>query len=122
MELINVLRPVVAVGRYVIFAALALHEHPECLRKLRTGDDDYLELFVQEVRRFYPSSPLSEAGRGNGSTGEAVTLPRVRGCSWTFTEPTAIPGYGRSRTRSGRSGFATGTGAPSTSSPGRRRP
>lgn len=58
VELINVLRPVVAVGRYVIFAALALHEHPECLRKLRTGDDDYLELFVQEVRRFYPFFPF----------------------------------------------------------------
>ena len=58
VELINVLRPVVAVARYVTFAALALHEHPECRRELRDGDDDHLELFVQEVRRFYPFFPL----------------------------------------------------------------
>jgi fatty-acid peroxygenase len=57
VELINVLRPVVAVARFVTFAALALHEHPECRRKLRASDD-YLELFVQEVRRFYPFFPL----------------------------------------------------------------
>lgn len=57
VELINVLRPVVAVARFVTFAALALHEHPECRHKLE-ADDDYLELFVQEVRRFYPFFPF----------------------------------------------------------------
>lgn len=36
--------------------AFALHEHPECREKLR--DDEYLELFVQEVRRFYPFFPF----------------------------------------------------------------
>ena len=51
------LRPVVAVARFVTFAALALHEHPECLHKIQT-DEDYLELFVQEVRRFYPFFPF----------------------------------------------------------------
>ncbi len=58
MELINVLRPVVAVARFVIFAALALHEHPECRQKLLDVGDDYLEPFVQEVRRFYPFFPF----------------------------------------------------------------
>lgn len=58
VELINVLRPVVAVARYVVFAALALHEHPGCRRGLLEGGDDYLELFVQEVRRFYPFFPF----------------------------------------------------------------
>ncbi len=57
VELINVLRPVVAVARYMVFAALALHEHLECRQKLR-ADDDYLEMFVQEVRRFYPFFPF----------------------------------------------------------------
>jgi fatty-acid peroxygenase len=57
VELINVLRPTVAVARFVTFAALALHEHPECRRKIQT-DEDYLELFVQEVRRFYPLFPF----------------------------------------------------------------
>ena len=58
VELINLLRPTVAVARFVTFAALGLHDHPECRGKLLAGDEAYLELFVQEVRRFYPFFPL----------------------------------------------------------------
>jgi fatty-acid peroxygenase len=57
VELINVLRPTVAVARYVTFAALALHEHPECREPIAAGDEAYLERFVHEVRRFYPFFP-----------------------------------------------------------------
>lgn len=57
VELINVLRPTVAVGRFITFAALALHEHPEQRRALEAGDDDAVERFTQEVRRFYPFFP-----------------------------------------------------------------
>lgn len=39
VELLNVLRPTVAVGHYVMFAALALHEHPKCRRALLSGSD-----------------------------------------------------------------------------------
>ena len=58
VELINVIRPTVAVARFVTFAALALHEHPGCESVLRAGGDDDLERFVQEVRRFYPFFPM----------------------------------------------------------------
>ena len=58
VELINVLRPTVAVARFVMFAALALHDHPGSRRKLQAGDEDHLDLFVQEVRRFYPFFPI----------------------------------------------------------------
>lgn len=65
VELLNVLRPVVAVARFVTFAALALHEHPTCRQRLLARDEDekdskrkYLERFVQEVRRFYPFFPF----------------------------------------------------------------
>lgn len=57
VELINVLRPTVAVDRYMTFAALALHQHPATRERLVHGDDAYLEAFVQEVRRFYPFFP-----------------------------------------------------------------
>jgi fatty-acid peroxygenase len=57
VELINVLRPTVAVAWYITFTALALHEHPECRQQLLQGDGEYLEWFVQEVRRFYPFFP-----------------------------------------------------------------
>lgn len=58
VELINVLRPTVAIARFITFAALALHEHPECRRDLADGDDAALQRFVQEVRRFYPFFPF----------------------------------------------------------------
>lgn len=57
VELLNVLRPTVAVSVYIIFAAYALHQYPECRRKLVAGEEGYAELFVQEVRRFYPFFP-----------------------------------------------------------------
>jgi fatty-acid peroxygenase len=57
VELINLLRPTVAVARYIAFALLALHEFPHCRARIAAGDDDYLTWFVQEVRRFYPFIP-----------------------------------------------------------------
>lgn len=54
----NLLRPTVAIAYYVTFAALALHEYPEYRQKLRKGDDKDIEMFVQEVRRFYPFVPF----------------------------------------------------------------
>lgn len=61
VELINILRPTVAIARFVIFGALALHEHPHCRQEIAAGDDAYLENFVQEVRRFYPFFPFLAA-------------------------------------------------------------
>ncbi|EWY38910.1 cytochrome P450 [Skermanella stibiiresistens SB22] len=57
VELLNILRPIVAVDRFITFAALALHQHPETAREA-AGDDRYLEMFTQEVRRFYPFFPV----------------------------------------------------------------
>jgi fatty-acid peroxygenase len=54
VELINVMRPTVAVARYVTFAALAMHRYPGCRQGMASGDPDYAQWFVQEVRRFYP--------------------------------------------------------------------
>ncbi|NEA27399.1 cytochrome P450 [Actinomadura bangladeshensis] len=62
VELLNVLRPTVAVARFVVFAAMALHGAPEWRHKLAADDDpELLEAFVQEVRRFYPFFPLVAA-------------------------------------------------------------
>ena len=62
VEMINLLRPTVSIAWFVTFAAVALHEHPESARTIASGDEDYLEWFVHEVRRFYPLFPLV-AGR-----------------------------------------------------------
>ncbi|MDB9524987.1 cytochrome P450 [Oscillatoria sp. CS-180] len=61
VDLLNVLRPTVAIGRYIIFAALALHQHPEERSRIRDGGSDYIHLFTQEVRRFYPFFPFASA-------------------------------------------------------------
>ena len=61
VELLNILRPTVAIARFMIFGALALHEHPQCRNAINHGGQEYLEMFVQEVRRFYPFFPLLAA-------------------------------------------------------------
>lgn len=61
VDLLNVLRPTVAIGRYIVFGALALHEHPECQPKIKAEDGEYARLFTQEVRRFYPFFPFAAA-------------------------------------------------------------
>lgn len=61
VDLLNVLRPTVAIGRYIVFAALALHQHPDCRQKLQANQADYATLFTQEVRRFYPFFPFAAA-------------------------------------------------------------
>ncbi|MEU7609511.1 cytochrome P450 [Micromonospora sp. NPDC049204] len=60
VELLNVLRPVVAVDQYIAFAALALHDHPSWRDRVR-GDDEATGNFVQEVRRYYPFFPFAAA-------------------------------------------------------------
>jgi fatty-acid peroxygenase len=62
VEVINILRPTIAISRYIIFAALAMHEYPEAKAALQSGDDDERNYFMQEVRRFYPFFPFAAAG------------------------------------------------------------
>lgn len=61
VELINVVRPIVAVSVYLVFVAHALHAHPDIRARLRDGDAAYAGYFVQEVRRFYPFFPAVAA-------------------------------------------------------------
>jgi fatty-acid peroxygenase len=61
VELINVARPTVAVAWYIMFAAMALHQHPQCGERLLAAEAHYLDYFVEEVRRFYPFFPVVAA-------------------------------------------------------------
>lgn len=56
-ELLNLLRPIVAVSVFVVLAAHALHRHPGWRDALAGGLDDDLQVFVHEVQRFYPFFP-----------------------------------------------------------------
>tara|TARA_B100001123_G_scaffold441607_3_gene583174 strand:- start:1085 stop:2191 length:1107 start_codon:yes stop_codon:yes gene_type:complete len=56
VELLNILRPVVAISVFITLSAHALHRFPSWHQKLQ-DDDESLEFFIQEVRRFYPFFP-----------------------------------------------------------------
>jgi fatty-acid peroxygenase len=58
LEVINLLRPTVAVARWVTFGALALHRHPGIHERLRKKEPRLLLNFVQEVRRHSPFFPM----------------------------------------------------------------
>ena len=57
VELLNLLRPIVAVGRYVVFAAHALHTHREAVQDVASHDRGNRAI-GDEVRRFYPFFPV----------------------------------------------------------------
>lgn len=58
VELINLLRPIVAVARFIVFEAHALERHPDSRRYAASSNDQEVEWFVQEVRRFFPFFPF----------------------------------------------------------------
>lgn len=60
VELLNVLRPTVAVSVFITFAAVALHQH-SAYRSRVLADSSVLRMFVQEVRRFFPFFPAVAA-------------------------------------------------------------
>ncbi len=58
VELLNLLRPTVAVCWFVAYTGHALHRWPEHRARLREGDAAFAEAFAHEVRRFYPFAPF----------------------------------------------------------------
>lgn len=60
VELLNLLRPTVAVSRFVVFAVLELHAQPEWRARIRQ-DQQAAWLFAQEVRRLYAFFPFVAA-------------------------------------------------------------
>lgn len=58
VELINILRPIVAIGTYITFGALAMYQNPGSKNIIKSNNDEYANMFVQEVRRFYPFTPF----------------------------------------------------------------
>lgn len=76
VELLNVLRPTVAVSVYITFIAHALH----CFRDASPGDDSEaaVERFVQEVRRFYPFFPALIARARRQFEWEGIDFPAGR--------------------------------------------
>lgn len=75
VELLNVVRPTVAVSWFLAFAAHALERWPECRERLRTGDSAYAGAFTHEVRRFYPFAPFLGGHAVTDLTWEGERIP-----------------------------------------------
>ncbi|MFE9636174.1 cytochrome P450 [Streptomyces sp. NPDC006463] len=58
VELLNVLRPTVAITWFTTFAAHALHRFPAVRKELRADEGPYARAFAHEVRRCYPFVPF----------------------------------------------------------------
>lgn len=75
VELLNVLRPTVAVAYFVCFVALALNEDATLRDRLATGDGATLEAFAHEVRRHYPFVPALAARTRRDVPWRGSTIP-----------------------------------------------
>lgn len=58
VELLNLLRPTVAVAVYITFMVLALYENPAYKVQLALGGEEDKGRFNEEVRRYYPFAPF----------------------------------------------------------------
>jgi fatty-acid peroxygenase len=61
VELLNIVRPTIAVAWFVAWAGLRLAEHPDWRARIAAGDDDALTAFAHEVRRHSPFAPVLAA-------------------------------------------------------------
>ena len=107
VELLNLLRPIVAVGRYIAFAAHALAVHPQWKKRLAAGEDDMFEPFAEEVRRCYPFFPFTAAITTQEVNWRGATIPRgqwiIADLYGTAHDPRLFPDPGAFRPERGLS-------------------
>jgi len=58
VEVINIIRPIVAISLYVLFGAVTLYTHPQERDKIINGGKEYMRMFTEEIRRYYPFTPF----------------------------------------------------------------
>lgn len=75
VELLNLIRPTVAVAWLVAFAAHALQHWPRERELLATGGAARATAFAHEVRRFYPFAPLLGARARGDTVYDGVAIP-----------------------------------------------
>jgi fatty-acid peroxygenase len=76
IELLNVIRPTVAVCWFVAYAGHALHRWPQYRRLLRSGDTEFAAAFAHELRRFYPFAPFIGGRAVQDLTWQGERIPR----------------------------------------------
>jgi fatty-acid peroxygenase len=76
VELLNVLRPIMATLYFIEFIAAILFLKP-ALREPVSKDADYRNCFIQEVRRYYPFTPLLGAYTCSDVPWNNYVIPRA---------------------------------------------
>ncbi|MER7890141.1 cytochrome P450 [Micromonospora sp. NPDC094482] len=75
VELLNIIRPTVAVSWFVAFAGHALHCWPAHRDRLGAADPAFTEAYAHEVRRFYPFAPFVGGRAVRDLAWEGVRIP-----------------------------------------------
>ncbi|WP_200207921.1 cytochrome P450 [Micromonospora coerulea] len=75
VEVLNIVRPTVAVTWFVAFTGHALHRWPAYRERLAGGDPAFAEAFAHEVRRFYPFAPFVGGRAVTDLTWRGVRIP-----------------------------------------------
>ncbi|KGX93017.1 cytochrome P450 [Pontibacillus halophilus JSM 076056 = DSM 19796] len=73
VELLNVIRPLVAISKFLAFGAKAYADYPETREKTKESDE-YILRFAQEVRRYYPFAPFLGAKVKHDFTWQGYTF------------------------------------------------
>ncbi|QDU80009.1 Fatty-acid peroxygenase [Polystyrenella longa] len=62
VDLQNIIRPTIAIARWIMFAVHAMHTQPQAFQELKANSDiDAADRFGEEVRRYYPFFPMVAA-------------------------------------------------------------
>lgn len=75
-ELLNIVRPTVAVAYFGAYAAQALSTRPDWRPDLAVGSPQHLRAFEHEIRRWYPFTPLLTGRLRRGYRWDGVFVPR----------------------------------------------
>lgn len=76
IDLMNTIRPLVAINRFVAYGVLAMHEFPGERARVAMDENNYAYKFVQEVRRYYPFVPFLPAKAKKDITFEGYDIPK----------------------------------------------
>jgi fatty-acid peroxygenase len=74
VELLNIVRPTVAISWFLAFATHALVHHPVHRQALADRDPEQVRAFGHEVRRFYPFAPFMGAVAKRAMTWQGVEI------------------------------------------------
>lgn len=70
IELLNLLRPTVAISYYIVFGAVALHQHPAYAEEIKQGNEEFIDRFCwREGKKGFSMERIFFPERSTNATG-----------------------------------------------------